>query len=236
MLQEYIRGCAILLIYFLASVLGAFVVRRFLAVPREVFRKMLHFILLGSSFIYVYAFNTWWLAALAAAAFMVVVYPILAIGERLLSFTQLLIERKPGEIKRSLIVASLTYAILIVLCWGGLGQKYLVIAAVLGWGTGDAAAALVGKRFGRRYVEGPFVEGRKSLEGTAAMFVVSFIAVLVVLVANGVLPWYAYAPTAAVTALVCAIVELYIKDGMDTITCPLAAVTVLIPLICLWGV
>ena len=154
----------------------------------------------------------------------------------MLSLTLLLIEWKPGEIKRSLVVASLTYAILIVLCWGGLGQKYLVIAAVLGWGTGEAAAARVGKRFGRRYVEGPFVEGRKSLEGTAAMFVVSFIAVLVVLVANGVLPWYAYAPTAAVTALVCAAVELYTKDGMDTITCPLAAVTVLIPLICLWGV
>ena len=65
------------------------------------------------------------------------------------------------------------------------------------------------------------MEGRKSLEGTAAMFVVSFYVVLVVLVANGVLPWYAYAPTAAVTALVCAIVELYTKDGMDTITCPL---------------
>lgn len=80
------------------------------------------------------------------------------------------------------------------------------------------------------------MEGRKSLEGTVAMFVVSFTAIMIVLVVYGVLPWYAYAPTAAVTAGVCAVVELYTRNGMDTITCPLAAVSVLIPLIYLWGV
>lgn len=236
MYQEFMRGFGILLAYFAAGVAGVFVVRRFVPVPREVFRKMLHFILLGSIFILVYGFNTWWLAALAAGAFMAVVYPILAAGERVFSYTKLLIERKPGEIRRSLVVASLTFAILIAICWGGLGQKYLVIAAVLGWGMGDAAAALVGKRFGRRFIEGPFVEGRKSLEGTAAMFVVSFVAIIVVLVIHGVLPWYGYVPTAAITAFVCAVVELYTKNGMDTITCPLAAVSVLVPLICLLGV
>ncbi|HHT74160.1 MAG TPA: phosphatidate cytidylyltransferase [Firmicutes bacterium] len=236
MYQELVRGFGILLAYFLASVVGVFVVRRLLPVPREVFRKMLHFILLGSIFVLVYGFDTWWVAALATLAFMVLVYPILAVGERVLNFTKVLIERKPGEIKGSLVVACLTFIALITLCWGGLGQKYLVIAAVLGWGTGDAAAALVGKRFGRRYIEGPFVEGRKSLEGTLAMFVVSFIAIIIVLVVHSVLPWYGYVPTAAVTAFVCAVVELYTKNGMDTITCPLAVVSVLVPLMCLWGV
>src|SRR5690606_20120870 len=147
MYQELVRGFGILLAYFLASVVGVFVVRRLLPVPREVFRKMLHFILLGSIFVLVYGFDTWWVAALATLAFMVLVYPILAVGERVLNFTKVLIERKPGEIKGSLVVACLTFIALITLCWGGLGQKYLVIAAVLGWGTGDAAAALVGKRF-----------------------------------------------------------------------------------------
>lgn len=236
MYHEFLRGFGILIVYFLACVIGAFAVRRMVKVPREVFRKTLHFIILGSIFIWTYAFETWWLAAISALVFMVLVYPILTLGERFSGYAQLLTQRKPGEIKRSLVVVCLTFTIVITLCWGGLGMRYLVIAAVLGWGTGDAAAALVGKRFGKRFIEGKFVEGRKSLEGTIAMFVVSFVSVLVVLVINGAVHWYAYIPTAAITAFVCALVELYTKNGMDTITCPLAAVSVLIPLIFLWGV
>jgi phytol kinase len=117
-----------------------------------------------------------------------------------------------------------------------LGQRYLVVASVAAWGLGDAAAALVGKRFGRRYIEGKRVEGRKSLEGTIAMFVVSFLSVLAVLLARGSLEWYGYVPVSAATAVVSAVVELYTKGGMDTITCPLAAAAVLIPLTYLWGV
>ncbi len=236
MYHEFVRGFSLLIAYFAICVALVFVVRRFITMPREVARKSLHMILLGSIFIWVYGFNTWWIAALATLAFMVLVYPILAAAERRSAYAEALVERKPGEIKRSLVAVCLTFALLILLCWGALGQKYLVIAAVLGWGLGDAAAALVGKRYGKHIIEGPFVEGRKSLEGTLAMFVVSFAAVLVVLVVHGVLPWYAYVPTAGLTALVCALVELYTRNGMDTVTCPLAAISVLIPLLFLWGV
>ena len=123
------------------------------------------------------------------------------------------------------------FAALIGVCWGWLGEKYLVIASVLAWGLGDAAAALVGKRFGRHYIQGRLVEGRKSLEGTLAMFAVSLCAVLGVLLANIAVPWYAYAPISALTAGVCAVVELYTRNGMDTLTCPFAAAAILIPLL-----
>jgi hypothetical protein len=59
--------------------------------------------------------------------------------------------------------------------------------------------------------------------------------VLVVLVAKGSLVWYSYVPIAAVTAAGCAVVELYTKGGMDTLTCPFAAAAILIPLVRLWG-
>ena len=68
------------------------------------------------------------------------------------------------------------------------------------------------------------------------MFVVSFVAVLTVLLIHGSMKWYSYVPTAAITAAVCAIVELYTKGGMDTITCPLASAVILISLVHLWGV
>ncbi|NLM11556.1 MAG: phosphatidate cytidylyltransferase [Clostridiaceae bacterium] len=236
MLIEFIRGYGLLLAYFVIAVIAALAIRR-LTIPKEVYRKTLHMILLCSVFVWVYAFNTWWISAIGTVVFVLMVYPILAIAERKIRvYSELLTERKPGEIKRSLVVAFFMFAVLICVCWGWLGEKYLVIASVLAWGLGDAAAALVGKRFGQHYIEGKLVEGRKSVEGTVAMFVVSFVAVLTVLLIHGSMKWYSYVPTAAITAAVCAIVELYTKGGMDTITCPLASAVILISLVHLWGV
>ena len=48
----------------------------------------------------------------------------------------------------------------------------LSAVAVIMWGTGDAAAALIGIPFGKHRGI-PHTDGKKSLEGTAAMFLVS---------------------------------------------------------------
>jgi phytol kinase len=231
MLIEFLYGFGLSLAYFAVCATGAFLLRRRAAMPGEVFRKILHIILLGSVFLWTYAFSRWWLAAAATALFIAVVYPLLALAERIPGYSKFLTERNPGEIKTSLIVVFIMFTVLICVCWGWLGQKYLVIASVLAWGLGDAAAALVGKRFGAHYIEGRLVEGRKSLEGTLAMFVVSFLTVLAVLIVHSPVKWYGYVPIAAVTAAACAVVELYTKGGMDTLTCPFTAAAVLIPLV-----
>ena len=170
------------------------------------------------------------------SGFFNMAYPILVLGERIPGYSELLTERKQGEIKRSLVVVFSMFPIVIGVCWGWFGKPYLVLASVLAWGLGDAAAALIGKRFGRHFLEGKGIEGRKSLEGTLAMFVMAFGAVLVVLLVNGSANLSVYFPIALVTGVVCALVELYTKNGMDTITCPLAAAAILIPLIHLLGV
>lgn len=233
---EFITGFGMLIGYFVVCASGALIIRRLVTVPVEVFRKILHTILLGSILVLLYGFKTWWISALATVAFTALVFPILMFSERIPGYSQLLTERKQGEIKNSLVVVFFMFAVLICVCWGWLGEKYLVIASVFAWGFGDAAAALVGKRFGRHYIKGRLVDGQKSLEGTLAMFVVSFVSVLIVLLASSSVQWYGYVSIAAVTAAVCAIVELYTKGGMDTLTCPLAAAAVLILLIRLLGV
>jgi dolichol kinase len=237
MYSEFFQGFGLCILYYLVFASGALLLRRFVTVPKEVFRKTLHMIMLGSIFVWTYAFHTWWIAALSTLLFIAALYPVLLLAERFLpGYSNLLTERKTGELKTSLVVAFGMFAILITVCWGLLGERYLVIASVLAWGLGDAAAALVGKRFGRHHVEGKMIEGRKSIEGTLAMFVVSFIAVLTVLLIKGSVQWFGYIPVAVLTAIACAAVELFTKNGMDTITCPLAAATVLIPLIYLLGV
>ena len=236
MLLEFLIGFGILFLYFAVCASCALVLRHLVKMPSEVFRKTLHMILLGSIFVLAYAFQTWWVSAIAAAVFIAAVYPVLQITERIPGYSRLLTERKCGEIKLSLVVVFGMFAVLICVCWGLIGEKYLVIASVLAWGLGDAAAALVGKRFGHHFIEGKMVEGRKSLEGTLAMFGVSFLAVMAVLIANGSVVWYGCVPVAALTAAACAVVELYTKSGMDTLTCPFAAAAILIPLIRLLGV
>lgn len=229
--QEFVTGLAIVVAYFGLSALAVIALRRIIRMPDEVSRKSLHFIVVFSMFIWTYAFQTWWIAALAALSFVIVVFPVLAVAERFRGYASMLAERKRGEVKRSLVVALVMIAAVISICWGWLDDKLLVLASVFAWGFGDGAAALIGKRFGRRFLQGKWIEGRKSVEGTAAMFAASFAAVIVVLLIRGGLPWYSYVPITAVTAAVAATVELFTRDGFDTITCPLAAAAVIIPLV-----
>ncbi len=232
---EFLIGFGILCVYFIVCASGALLLRRFICVPAEVFRKVLHLISLCSLFVWIYAFQTWWISALAAVTFVALVFPLLSLAEQIDGYSQLLTERKSGEVKRSLVLVFSMFAVLISICWGWLGQRWLVIACVFAWGVGDAAAALVGQKFGKRYLEGKYIEGRKSVEGTVAMFAASFFSVLTVFLINGSVPWYASLPIALITAAVSAVVELYTRGGMDTVTCPFAAAAVILPLVSIWG-
>ena len=228
---EFFRGFAFLIGYFAISATFAIVLRRIFPIPREVFRKTLHLIFLGSVFILTYAFAQWWVSAGVSIFFMILAFLALAHAEKIPGYSEILTERRHGEIKRSLVIVFTMFTVLSAVCWGLLGQKYLVIASVLAWGLGDAAAALVGKRYGKIYIKGSQVEGQKSLEGTLAMFIVSFISVLVVLQVYSPMAWHAHILIAAGTAAVTAAVELFTRGGLDTITCPFAAAFTLITML-----
>ena len=235
MVAEFLRGFSILIIYFVTTIALAALLRHFVAMHSELFRKTLHFILLCSLLILIYAFDTWWLAALCSLSFIIFVFPILSLVARIKGSSDFLVERKQYELRGSLILAFSMFAVMIMLCWGWLGDRALAAACIYAWGVGDAAAALVGKRWGRHPLEGRMIEGRKSMEGTLAMFISSFISVIIILIVRGGLPWHGYLLISLLTAAVSAIVELYSKNGHDTITCPFAAAFTLLPLLYLWG-
>ncbi|HHV58944.1 MAG TPA: phosphatidate cytidylyltransferase [Clostridiaceae bacterium] len=235
MVSELFAGMGVLLGYFLVCIACLVLIRYFLKVPTELFRKTLHTILLFSVLILVYYFKTWWISVIATVIFAIVVFTILSIGELFKGYSKFLTERSTGELKRSLLLAFGMFAIIILVCWGLFKDKMLVLVSIYAWGFGDAAAALVGKRFGKHFVTGKLIEGRKSMEGTIAMFVVSFLSVMIVLLIRGGLPWHGYIPIAAITAAVCTVVELFTLKGYDTITCPLAAAATILPLLWVWG-
>ncbi len=234
-MQELLYGLSNLLIYFAVAVATVLGIRKFTNIYDELFRKLLHFVLLGALLVWTISFPTWWIEVLTVIGFVMIVYPILMFFERFKAYSQTVTERKKGELKNSLVVVFLMFALVIVVTEGIFHDRYLALASLYAWGVGDAFAALIGKKYGKHKLTGRFLSGKKSLEGTLAMFLVSFVSVLIILLLRGGVHPGLLVLTALVTAAVSAACELYTRDGLDTITCPLAAMTVLIILLHMFG-
>lgn len=234
-MQEFIHGAGIVCIYYVVAASSIFAVRWLTNIPNELFRKILHFILLLSYIPFAFAFETWWKSVLLTVSMELLIYPILALAEHLPRFSSFVNERKGGEFKHSLLLAFTMLAVCNTICWGLLGDKYLGIACMYAWGVGDAFAALIGKRFGKHKIKWKYADHHKSIEGSLAMFVTSGIAVACVLLSHNhlTLPAYIVIPIAGAGAAT--LVEMVSKEGYDTVLCPAAAMAVMLPLMALFG-
>lgn len=234
-MQAFLYGAGVVCIYFLAAASAAFAARRLIQIPDEMFRKTLHFILLFSYIPFVFAFEVWWYSVLLTVVMEIIIYPILALAEKLPVFSSFVTERRHGEFKQSFLLAFTMLAVCNTICWGILGDNYLGLACMYAWGVGDAFAALIGKRFGKHRITWKYADNRKSAEGSAAMFFTSAIAVSCVLLAHNHLTAPAYIVIPVAGSAVSTLVEMVTKDGRDTIYCPAAAMLVMIPLMALFG-
>lgn len=234
-MQAFFHGACAFLLYVLPAAAVALTARALIRIPDELFRKILHFILLGAYVPIVFAFEVWWMAAGLAAMFAIVIYPILVLASRLPGFSRFTTQRREGEFVGSMVLALFTMALSISVCWGFFGDRYLVLACVYAWGVGDAFAALVGKRFGKHKIRLSLADSHKSVEGSAAMFATSAAAVWIVLMLRGGMSVWNCGLIALIAAAATAFVELCTKGGYDTFTCPAAAMLVILPLTTLLG-
>lgn len=234
-MQEFFRGMMVFLLYILPAAAVMLTARALVKIPDELFRKILHFILLGAYIPLAFGFSCWWHAAAFILGFAGAIYPILLLASRIPGFTKFTTERKKGEFVRSMAIALSVMAVSVTVCWGVFGDRHLVLACVYAWGVGDAFAALVGKQFGRHKIRWKWADRRKSWEGTAAMFLTSAVAVWIVLLLRGGMDLFRCAVTALAGAAVAALVEMHTKGGHDTFTCPAAAMLVILPLMKLLG-
>lgn len=208
------------IIYIASAVVVLLTIRFGLKPQRELFRKLLHVAAFASSFVFVRFAENFVAASMASVIFAVIVYPALAILEKCTWFGDLFVERKPGEIKKSLLLLFFMTAMLIAVSWGLLGQRWLGVTAILMWGTGDAAAALCGKRFGKHRVSIPGADPKKTWEGSLAMVAVSFTAGIICLAFVTELAWYRLIAAALITSAAGAFTELLSHGGNDTVTVP----------------
>jgi len=215
--------------YILMLAVILIVVRFTIRVPDYIFRKLLHTVAYTSIIPLIFRAETWRMAALAEAVLLIPIVAALRFAERFPFYSKLFVEKAKHEVVTSFMLLFGMMIAMIAVIWGGLGaeHRYIIVAAIMAWGPGDAMAAIVGKNFGRHKLTGKYIEGVKSVEGSTAMAITSFVCTLAVLLMMTEYAWYSMALISALTAIVSAITELYTKRGMDTVTVPLAASVVL---------
>ena len=234
-MQELINGAGAIGLYIIPAVSIMLMARKLLKVPDELFRKILHFILLGAYIPFLFAFETWWVSASVAATLVIIIYPILLLTSMIPAFSSFVNERKKGEFKSSMILALGMMVLSICICWGVFDDRYLVLASIYAWGVGDAFAALIGKQFGRHKIRWKFAVSHKSVEGSVAMFLTSTASVCIVLLLRGGLDGISCLVVSVIAAFVCTLVELCTNNGFDTVSCPTVAMIVIIPLVKILG-
>ncbi|MGM9629885.1 TSUP family transporter [Butyricicoccus sp.] len=228
LLVQVLRCMGWYLVFLAGIVVAILVLRRCFRLPDEVSRKLLQFPAMTSVLFMLYIAETWTAAVLCAVVFCLTVYPALCVLEKWDGYSNLFIERKPGEVKKSLFLLFGTHTILAAICCGLLNKPYIAAAAILVWGIADTAAALVGKRFGTHPIRLRRADPHKTWEGTTAMAVASFLTGAVVLLLASPLSWWKCILFSLVAAPFSAAAELYSHNGNDTVSVPAVVAAVLI--------
>ena len=215
------------LVYILALAAILILLNRLLRIPKDIFRKLLHIAAFTSSIFVVLTGRGWLPETITLALFAAIVYPALRAAEKRKGFSALFVEKKPGEIRSSLLLLFLSQAGLVAFTCGLLHRPFILVAATAAWGIGDIAAAWVGRPFGKHKIRLPFADHKKSWEGSMAMAATAFAACLVSLLVLSPFSSLQAVAVSAVISAVSSLTEMASKGGSDTVTVPVADALVL---------
>ena len=227
-IAETLRCLAMFILYILPCVAALLLIKFLTRVPPFVFRKLLHLVAFGSITWMIVVAQSWQAASLASCMIALLLYPGLALLEKESWYNGLLVQKEPGEIKKSLLLLFFMFAAITAVGWGIFGKPYVVVLAILMWGTGDAVAALIGIPFGEHKVTLKFTNGKKSWEGTCAMFLASLTCGLLISLLYYHFPLLKSLLPICAGAIVGAATELFSPSEYDTVTVPVAILAVLL--------
>lgn len=221
-LMEYLKVLGIYVGYIVVLAAILIIVRFTTKVKDHIFRKLLHFVAFTSIIPLVFSTDIWWIAVAVEVLFLILVIAGLHFFENFSFYKGLFVEKAKHEVLFSFISLFVLMTVLIVIFWGIFGREHLFIAigAIMAWGPGDAVAAIVGKEYGKHKLQGKYIEGTKSVEGSIGMAITSFVCLLPVLLTMSVLPWYVAVIVSLIIAPIASLTELFTKGGWDTVTVP----------------
>lgn len=200
-------------------------------VSRKSSRKVLHS-MIGNLvfFIPFFSFNSLPLnfPFFVAAPFVLVTFlatpysPFKGVSERLKGLSDI----TGGGHQTGLVFYAVSYTVLALLFSA---KAYIIAAGILPMAYGDASAALIGEKYGKRRYR---IFAKKSLEGSLTMFLVTFVAFAVSLVFYSSLYGFSvfnYLFAAFGVAFATTLAEAFSPLGVDNITVPaLGALTFLL--------
>ncbi len=222
-MEELLHTFQILIAFILIAATLALILIFLFKIKGERRRKLLHIIAFMTVPVMCFATDKWYIVSLVALLFAIIVYPILVLFEKFPVYKNIFQERKTGEIKTSLLLLFGTEALLTAIFWGCFDSEQTVILSILIWGSGDMAAALIGKKYGKHKLPKKISDGKKSYEGSIAMFVTDLLI--------GITIMYLYGNISIVTivlaSLIATITEAITKDGYDTVTVPFATAAII---------
>jgi dolichol kinase len=209
--------------YAFGLLIVAEVIRRWQGYPQDFTRKFVH---IGAGmwvFGVLALFENWTIGVIPFATFIVLNFIFYRF--RLLESVDAP-DSTPGT-----VYFALSITLLFLMFWRTNSpddRGYVAAAGTMAMTWGDALAAIVGKRWGRHHYQ--IGRGRRSFEGSAAMFIASFVAILLTLLLT---PGSALSPQSVpigfnaaliaslVAALAATIAEGVSPHGTDNLSVPL---------------
>ena len=208
-------GCYL---YVLAVIFVSGKLDKFQGISSKMSRKFLH-IMIGNLPFIIPFFTLATFPTLVAAPFILVTFlatpysPFKSVNRKLQGLAEI-----TGEGHRwGLVFYAISYTCLAFL----FAQKsYVIAAGILPMAYGDAAASIVGEKFGRHKYA---LVARKSLEGSAAMFLVTLASLTAGLIFFSVIYGFSFLskiPALLSVAVVATLVEGFSPMGFDNLTVP----------------
>ncbi len=205
-------------------------------IPRYVFRKLLHIVAFSIVSVMLAFADSWISVCIASVIIIAALSPILKWFSRKSYYPDFFVEKEPGEVLMSFVMLFTMLSIVCAIGWGAFGRRDLAISAILMWGVGDAAAALVGIPFGKhkarisihlgsRTIE--LTDGKKSVEGSMANCAAAALSGFVVMMLCS-MPFTSALLLAALGGAASALTELVTPSEYDTFSVPIVVLAVLL--------
>jgi len=230
LIVQVLRCFGILAAFITICLTILFLIRFLTKIPAFVFRKLLHIVAVTGISLMILLAESWQAAAITSGLLALALYPILTAAEKQPWFGKLFVQKSQGEIKKSMLLLFIMFTVVIAVAWGIFGQPQTAAAAIIMWGTGDAAAALVGIPFGKHKVRCKLTDGKKSWEGSFAMLFVSFAVGLLVLLLSKAAGLPKALLLSGIGSLAGAATELLSPSEYDTVTVPMVILAALLVL------
>lgn len=206
-------------VYAFALLLILEAIRRWRKLPTDFTRKLVH---IGAG-MWLWAilllFDHWWLAIIPTGTF--IIFNAIFLRYRIFSAMDPKEGATPGTVYFA-FSCTLLLAVFHVNWELGFprGYEYLAMAGIMAMTWGDAAAAIIGKRFGKHTFR---VSGtnKRTIEGSIACFVTTFIAVAITLAILSPRSLSLLLISALASAIIATLLEAYSPAGLDNLTVPI---------------